>query len=180
VTNAKTEAEWMGEDLPISEPEGVLWRGRQWCVTDYGLETRGRPYLYSLSVAQLGGIRQTKRGEVLDVAVHLMEKTWLDVDDFLTALLVALSLHGVTTSAELVRRSLKDAVLDRRYLFGLRPGALPASERPKDGVYSLADLDKYQPERPWHGTTMLGEALGGAPLESEEEELEEGDDDAGY
>jgi hypothetical protein len=102
-----------------------------------------------------------------------MEKNWLDVDDYFTAFLVALALHGVEASPDLVRRSIIAAVRQREFLYGERPGALPASARPADGVFKISDLDKYQPERIWHGSNVLGSALGGRSLDAEDE----GDDD---
>jgi hypothetical protein len=69
------------------EPLGeIWWQGRQWAVTAYGLECRDGTYVIDkkrlLEDADYGLVR------------HVGTKSWVDVDDFATAYLVAVALHG--------------------------------------------------------------------------------------
>jgi hypothetical protein len=157
---SEDEPDRPGSEIPVDEPDEVWWRGRQWCVTQYGLETRGRPYLYSLSVQQIAEVRSTQDGIVANTVIHLMEKNWLDVDDLFTAWLVSISLHGLNVAFVDVQRTFRHALAQRRDLYGYRPGALPESDM-KSGVMSLHEMGKYQPEPVWHGSQNLGEPLGG-------------------
>lgn len=78
IVNAVNPVELCGEAL--SEP--VVWVGRQWAVTTYGIECRdGR---YTIKASQLWS-----GGDGWNIGVHMAEKEWVDVPDFLTALLVA-------------------------------------------------------------------------------------------
>jgi hypothetical protein len=90
------------EDRPIEmdttpvklrgEPlDTVWWRGRQWAVTEYGIEKLDGTYVI----------------HACDLRQHLAEwpwtsqicmKTWADHSDFMTAWLVALALHGADTT----------------------------------------------------------------------------------
>lgn len=67
----------------------VLWRGRQWAVTDLGIECLDGTYYIAAS----------RIGEDLAKGwgwpQHLCEKSWVDTEDFLTAWLVAIALHGI-------------------------------------------------------------------------------------
>lgn len=62
----------------------VLWRGAQWAVTDYGLETLDGTY--AIDVERLLGDEYLIR--------HMGRKLWVDVDDFTTAFCVAVTLHA--------------------------------------------------------------------------------------
>ena len=68
----------------------VWWQGRQWAVTSYGLERRYGTYFIEAKrlVEQLRGEHPYSWTE------HVGEKTWADVDDFATAYLVAVAMHG--------------------------------------------------------------------------------------
>lgn len=72
-----------GEDLGT-----ILWRGRQWAVTDRGLE-------------KLDGTHFLPKNALADdlsewsMIRHMGEKTeWLDLEDFVTAFMVAIVLWG--------------------------------------------------------------------------------------
>jgi hypothetical protein len=71
-----------GEDLAP-----ILWRGRQWAVTEYGIECLDGTY-----AIEAGRISEdlTRHGW----PQHMGEKTWIDIEDFITAWLVGLPLHG--------------------------------------------------------------------------------------
>lgn len=74
-----------GEEL-----SNILWRGRQWAVTTHGIEALDGTYSFEahrlaedLHVRGYGGWPS-----------HMSEKDWVDIDDFITAWLIALTLHG--------------------------------------------------------------------------------------
>jgi len=76
----------------------VIWCGRQWAVTEYGLEARdGR---YAVEIRQL---RVTERGDRAHWAKHLAAKPWVDKADAICAI-VALNLvydeQGTPTGVE--------------------------------------------------------------------------------
>jgi hypothetical protein len=69
----------------------VWWRGRQWAVTEYGIEALDGRYVIEAS-------RLTEDIEIYGGwPAHIGKKIWVDVPDFVTAWLVALSLHGADT-----------------------------------------------------------------------------------
>ncbi len=127
------------------------------------LETIGEPYHYYLTDKQIGELGQGGRADRLDSLIHMMEKNWLDVDDFVTAFLVALSVHGVGAPPKVVLDSLKAAMKERKSLYAPRKGQIPA---PKGGgVMSIEDMDKYLPEPAWLGSQVLGTSVGGAVVQ---------------
>lgn len=92
----------------------VWWRGRQWAVTEFGLERLDGTYT----------IEASRLAEHIDVhpwPLHISIKGWADSDDFVTAWLVALALHGVSIPAKKVREA-----VSRSYPRRHRP---PATER---------------------------------------------------
>lgn len=67
--------------------EEIWWSGRQWAVTAYGIERLDGTY----------PIEKTRLFENLprySWPEHMGGKTWADNDDFATAWLVAIALHG--------------------------------------------------------------------------------------
>jgi hypothetical protein len=73
-----------------SVPANIWWRGRQWAVTAYGIEALDGTYT----------LQANRLAENIDAHAwpsHMAEKAWVDLPDFMTAWLVALSLHGVAT-----------------------------------------------------------------------------------
>jgi hypothetical protein len=68
-------------------PGEIFWRGKQWAVTVHGLEC-------------LDGTYFVEKGRLdEDLGAHswldqLAEKTWVDIDDFVTAWMVAVLYHG--------------------------------------------------------------------------------------
>lgn len=84
ILNDKTEVKNRSEELGQ-----LLWQGRQWAVTEDGLERRDGTYF----------IDKARLNEAWDDGSiswlhHMGEKTWLDKEDFATAFFVALTLHG--------------------------------------------------------------------------------------
>ncbi len=81
----------------------ILWRGRQWAVTTYGIERLDGTYPIAadritedLGTKGYGGW-----------PCHMGEKVWCDNDDFVTAWLVAQALHG--KDAKFVRDAVANA-----------------------------------------------------------------------
>jgi hypothetical protein len=77
----------------------VMWRGRQWAVTDYGIEALDGTY--SFTAARLN--EETATGGWPE---HMTEKPRVDSDDFCTAWLVAIALHGTRISKARVREAI--------------------------------------------------------------------------
>lgn len=75
----KTPVHVRGERL-----DTVWWQGRQWAVTEYGIECRDGSY-------QIEADRLSEP----DWGPHMKEKEWVDFDDFATAYFVACALHWV-------------------------------------------------------------------------------------
>jgi len=149
------------ESMGGYDPQEIIWRGRQWAVTTYGMETLGEPYHYHFEAERLGE-RMLAEEDILDWPFHLAEKDWLDVDDFMTAFLVALAVHrGAYEAADgaTVIRSLQAGIERRQDLFGHDPALI---QQPKsDGLYSMEELGKYQPHPIWRGSEMLGPVVTG-------------------
>lgn len=99
----RTEVRRLGEEL-----HPVLWRGRQWAVTEYGIEAlSGR---YAIDKARIAEDVDT-RGWPL----HMGHKAWVDVDEFCTAWLVAIALFNVRVpgGAKAIRAALERAAPSR-------------------------------------------------------------------
>lgn len=71
----------------------IVWRGRQWIVTDFGLETLGDPFPYEIAAVRLSEGWQGADESLLAWPMELAGKTWVDYRDFVTAFLVALGVH---------------------------------------------------------------------------------------
>ncbi len=70
------------------EPPGdVWWRGRQWAVTADGIEALDGTYLIKAD-------RLTDNLHDYPWPKHMAGKRWCDVDEFTTAWLIGLLLHG--------------------------------------------------------------------------------------
>jgi hypothetical protein len=87
----------------------ILWRGRQWAVTDYGIECLDGCY-------NIEKTRLTENIGTYGWPLHITTKNWADSDDFCTAWLVALALHGQWPGKQKVR-----AAIARAYPTELRP-----------------------------------------------------------
>lgn len=68
----------------------VFWRGKQWRVTRYGLETLDGSY--AIARDRLADYRPGRDG-ISDWLCHMVEKDWVDVEDFSTAFVIALAVH---------------------------------------------------------------------------------------
>ena len=63
----------------------IWWQGKQWAVTERGIECRDGTYF--IAADRLPGTNPSW-------PIHMAGKTWVDLDDFCTAFLIALLLHG--------------------------------------------------------------------------------------
>ena len=70
----------------------VHWEGKQWRVTDHGLESL--PVHYVINAERLGETNQYDDENFADWPFHVAEKTWLDYQDFLRAFFIALDVHA--------------------------------------------------------------------------------------
>ncbi len=64
----------------------VWWRGKQWAVTAYGIESLDGTY-----VAEACRLLEQQN---YPWPLHMATKKWVDIDEFTTAWMVALLLHG--------------------------------------------------------------------------------------
>lgn len=62
--------------------EPIVWQGRQWAVTPYGIEARDGTYPISSD-------RLWEQEDEWGWVRHMEEKTWVDMPDFVEALRVA-------------------------------------------------------------------------------------------
>lgn len=76
----------------------IWWRGRQWAVTSDGVEALDGTYF----------IAKDRLTENMKHAwpAHVTQKTWVDREDFCTAWLVALAMHGTCVSGAVVRNAI--------------------------------------------------------------------------
>jgi hypothetical protein len=66
----------------------ILWQGRQWAVTSFGLEARdGR---YPISARHLSELAPGELGLIANMSI----KPWVDLPDFVAALAVARMFHA--------------------------------------------------------------------------------------
>jgi hypothetical protein len=91
----KSEVAVRGEDL--SE---IWWQGRQWAVTAYGLERRDGTYFIDRK-------RLLQDATTYGWVKHIGTKNWADVDDFATAYLVAIAMHGCRLTKAMQARVLE-------------------------------------------------------------------------
>jgi hypothetical protein len=92
------------------------WQGRQWAVTSDGIERRDGLYL-------IGAHRlwEHASSDSWSWPQHLAAKNWIDVHDFCTAFVIALTLHPRPVKAKAfkrgrVRQACQDAInLAQRY-----------------------------------------------------------------
>lgn len=107
-------------DAPAAERglDEIWWRGKQWAVTAYGIECLNGDY--EIEADRLAeGFPEDEGGDSSDGilfddtwAVHMAEKNWVDIDEFATAWLVALALHGTSLDALSVRKVLTRAKIE--------------------------------------------------------------------
>ncbi len=78
----------------MSLEQSVLWHGKQWRVTNEGLETTATDGEHVLRIPKA----ELARGSADLYAswpVHMAQKVWVDFDDFVKAFLAACVIHGI-------------------------------------------------------------------------------------
>lgn len=94
----------------------IYWAGRQWCVTDMGLETI-KLNEYAVEAARLGdlteGVGRDQRPGAERLR-HIGTKTWVDVEDLAAAFAVALQVHHGQYAA-LPKGAFHNTLADLRY-----------------------------------------------------------------
>jgi hypothetical protein len=87
----------MSDDLHQEEDgktSKLLYKNRQWAVTDYGVESlKSQPY-YHFDKTRLLESTDYGSGELYDWPVHMAEKTWVDLEAFIEVWRKALEMHG--------------------------------------------------------------------------------------
>jgi hypothetical protein len=80
----------------------IWWRGRQWAVTAHGLEALDGSYFIAKNrlAEDLPGYSWPQ---------HMGEKHWVNTDDFVTAWLVAIALHGTAVRPGLARSAVSNS-----------------------------------------------------------------------
>ena len=68
-----------------------IWQGRQWAVTEYGIEARDGRYV--IDAARLSETRDFRGQRLPSWPLHMAEKSWVDIHDFCTAFLAALACY---------------------------------------------------------------------------------------
>ena len=84
------------DTTPVSvsgeEPAEIWWRGKQWAVTEAGIEALDGTYY-------IGGERLLEEIDTWPWPRQMSEKNWVDSDEFATAYMVALVLHGYSKAS---------------------------------------------------------------------------------
>lgn len=91
------KARTLNRDVPVDSYGGnvrvrgealhpVLWHGRQWAVTEYGMECRDGTYVIEAS-------RLREQEPEYSWQRHMAEKNWVDQADFARAFAVACLVH---------------------------------------------------------------------------------------
>lgn len=75
---SREDVKVLGE--PLATP--VIWQGRQWAVTGFGIEARDGKY-------PIEGKRVWEENHGHGWIEHMAEKSWVDLDDFAEALRIA-------------------------------------------------------------------------------------------
>jgi hypothetical protein len=68
----------------------IWWRGKQWAVTEYGIECLDGCYFIEANRI----LEEIEGDHPWPWPCHMAEKEWVDADEFATAWLVAIVLHG--------------------------------------------------------------------------------------
>ena len=72
--------------------EKIHWEGKQWKVTDRGLETIDENLSF-IPAEELGKINKHHDNEMSDWPFHISHKTWVDYSEFVKAFFIALDVH---------------------------------------------------------------------------------------
>lgn len=91
------------DDMPVKvcgdAPTQIWWQGKQWAVTEHGIECRDGTYAIPANELTYDLDGGTNHGWI----EQMLSKGWVDMDDFRTAYFVALSMHGHQLPKEKVK-----------------------------------------------------------------------------
>jgi hypothetical protein len=72
----------------------TFFENNQWKVTDYGMEGAGEYSWYHFNAERLVEDQNNdNRGRYYDWPLHMAEKTWIDIEAFISAFEEALKIH---------------------------------------------------------------------------------------
>jgi len=124
----------------------VYWAGRQWCVTDYGLETIAPDYYY-IAAAELGELTLGIASVTAERFRHVSEKGWVDVEDFAAAFAVALEVHKGKFPPLPENAFLNALELARETLFEHNHWPLTSTaQQNRSGIYTMSEMAKVDAE----------------------------------
>jgi hypothetical protein len=93
--------------IRLSKGEKILWQGRQWVITTRGMEPLD--HRYWIEKGRLAETRPFSEGTLGDWLLHMAEKNWVDIEDFIRAWQVACKLHHTDLGRIDVTQSIKEA-----------------------------------------------------------------------
>lgn len=108
--------DYEGDVADAAELRKVFWQGRQWCVTDFGIETKERDRYY-IEAERLGDLTEGPDSDTRPTAermLHTGTKTWVDIEDFAAAFAVSLQIH-TGRFTELPQGAFHNALADLRW-----------------------------------------------------------------
>src|SRR5436190_20938556 len=73
----------------------IIFENAQWRVTDWGLESVGRPTapVYLIDAARLLGMNFVGKGNCYFWPFHMAAKNWVDIEAFIEAFQIAIGVH---------------------------------------------------------------------------------------
>jgi hypothetical protein len=95
----------MSEMYEREPGERVLWRGRQWSVTTHALQCLSTHA--EITFDRLADIEQRAKPDNYSWPEHMVQKNWIDLDDFIHCYLIACVANGfkIANIAAMIRRA---------------------------------------------------------------------------
>jgi hypothetical protein len=95
----------------------IIIRGRQWMVTGAGIEPADGSKSYFIEAERLTELTTRSNGTFYDWPIHMLEKEWVDMNDFLLVFAAALAIdqgrYRPDLDLEVLRRSISEAATNR-------------------------------------------------------------------
>lgn len=88
-------AMWDGDGM-------ILYQNHQWKVTKYGLETKKPASPYHFEAERLSELTERSGETLYDWPIHMAEKNWVDLKEFIDAFKKALGFHGYGIDHEMM------------------------------------------------------------------------------
>ncbi len=96
-----------GQNREANMADNEIWRGQLWRVTAQGLESLDESYW--VECTRLNEVRPFSDGRRSDWLLHMAEKTWVDLDDFIAAFCVAIAVYRTKLGQIDIAASIADA-----------------------------------------------------------------------